>query len=103
MSAGHAHTRANLKHPAELARILARPGVRAYLARPFAIDDRHDIVDLAGYNVAGDTYFVDRHFAAAARAGDVTIAGAPATLEQLLVPLIGPAPGRPGHERGWHA
>jgi hypothetical protein len=25
MSAGHAHMRANLEHPAELARILARP------------------------------------------------------------------------------
>lgn len=98
MSAGHPHKRPNERHETELAKKLADPDVRRMLARRYRVDLDHDVPDLAGYNGMGSVYFLDRHFAAAIRAGEVMIDGRPASLVQLVRPLIG-TPGRPGHER----
>jgi len=75
MSAGHPHRRPNLRHDIELAALRRDPAVAARLGRPFTIDTRHDVADLAGYDTAGATIYIDRHLAAALRAGRVALPG----------------------------
>ncbi|MGA2127263.1 MAG: hypothetical protein ABSG76_14045 [Xanthobacteraceae bacterium] len=75
MSAGHPHRRLNARHEAELARLRRDPAVAARLGRRFAIDTRHDVADLAGYDTAGRTIYIDRHLAAALRAGRLALPG----------------------------
>jgi hypothetical protein len=75
MSAGHAHTRVNAKHPRELEKLLANRSMRAMMARRYRVVEDRDIPDLGGYSVLGDVYYLDRDFAAALRAGEIRIAG----------------------------
>lgn len=60
MSAGHGHKRPNLKHPAELKKLLAEGDAPALMQRWQGIDVDHDMPDLAGYNVAGTVRYIDK-------------------------------------------
>lgn len=60
MSAGHGHTRANLRHPKELAKLLTEGGALGLMNRWERLDVEHDIPDLAGYNVAGAVRYLDQ-------------------------------------------
>lgn len=60
MSAGHGHSRPNLKHPAELAKLLSTGGAPELMHRWQKLDPDHDVPDLAGYNVAGTVRYIDR-------------------------------------------
>jgi hypothetical protein len=60
VSAGHGHSRPNLKHPKELAKLLTEGGAPELMHRWQRLDPDHDINDLAGYNVAGTVRFIDR-------------------------------------------
>jgi hypothetical protein len=85
MSAGH--PRPNARHAGELAELLTDPAVARRLDRRFRVDTDHDVPDLAGYNIAGDVIYIDRHFWAAIKSG-ATIAGrriAAAALARALV------------------
>ena len=62
MSAGTPHKRHNLKHPAELKKIMAEGDTSALAKRWQDIDADHDVPDLLGYNVGGTTVFIDRDF-----------------------------------------
>jgi hypothetical protein len=60
VSAGHGHSRPNLKHPKELAKLLTQGGAPELMHRWQRLDVDHDIPDLAGYNVAGTVRYLDR-------------------------------------------
>lgn len=62
MSAGHGHSRANLKHPNELKTLLAEGGAPELMRRFQHLDVDHDIPDLAGYSVDGTTRYLDKDF-----------------------------------------
>jgi hypothetical protein len=85
MSAGHPHRRPNERHEAELAALRRDPAVARRFARRFRVDTEHDVADLAGYNVAGDVIYVDRHLAAALRAGDIRLPGKSASQVRRIV------------------
>lgn len=72
MSAGHAHSRPNEKHPVELAKIEAEPGFQQMWGRPFKVTVTRQVPDSAGYSVAGDEYFVDSDLYRAILAGSWT-------------------------------
>jgi len=85
MSAGRPHRR-----PAgspELAELLRDPAVAQRLDRPFRVVTSHDVPDLAGYNVAGDVIYVDRHFWAAIKNGAM-ISGKRLTASGLTRALV---------------
>jgi hypothetical protein len=73
VSIGSPHHRPNHKHKAELQKLTSEPSFRRMWARPIQIDTSKEIPDTAGYNVAGNIYFVDALFAAAVRAGRVVV------------------------------
>jgi len=85
MSAGHPHRRPNLRHDIELAALRRDPAVAARLSRRFTVDTRHDVADLAGYDTAGDTVYIDRHLAAALRAGAVKLPGRTHSVGQIMM------------------
>lgn len=62
MSAGHGHSRPNLKHPQELRKLLQTGGAPELMQRWKDLDVDHDIPYLAGYNVGGTTRYLDRDF-----------------------------------------
>jgi hypothetical protein len=62
MSAGSPHHRPNLRHPAELAKLLRTGGAPELAKRWQRLDVDHDITDLAGYDVWGTTRFLDQDF-----------------------------------------
>lgn len=62
MSAGHGHSRPNLRHPHELKKLLAEGGAPELMQRWRQLDDQSDMPDLAGYNVTGTTRYIDKDF-----------------------------------------
>lgn len=60
MSAGHGHSRPNLKHHTELAKLLSTGGAPELMHRWQKLDPDYDINDLAGYNVPGTIRYIDR-------------------------------------------
>lgn len=58
MSAGHHHSPSpDLEH--EVTRLLANPGVRAYMRRPFRVSTAYKIPFTGGSNKDGTIYYVD--------------------------------------------
>lgn len=62
MSAGHGHSRPNLKHVQEFDKLSHEGGFQQLMQRWQKVDTSNDIPDLAGYNVAGTVRFLDRDF-----------------------------------------
>lgn len=62
MSAGHGHSRDNLKHPSELKHLLSEGGAPQLMQRWQHLDVDHDMVDLAGYNTSGTIRYLDQDF-----------------------------------------
>jgi hypothetical protein len=60
VSAGHGHSRPNLKHHTELRKLLSIGGAPALMQRWHSLDPHSDIPDLAGYNVPGTVRYIDR-------------------------------------------
>lgn len=75
MSVGHAHARANDKHPAELRKLLAEPTAAAMLKTPPALRTDKDIPDTGGYPVIGNWRYLDSFFVTSVKAGGFLDAG----------------------------
>lgn len=60
MSAGHGHKRDNHRHHSELKELLASGDAPQLMQRWQNLDVDHDVPDLAGYNVAGTTRYLDK-------------------------------------------
>jgi hypothetical protein len=105
MSAGHGHSRDNLHSHRELEKLLGSGGAPELMARWQHVDVDHDMPDLAGYDVAGTTRYLDRDFLHALLDPEYAkqIIGEPIDTglspEDTLDAIVGlkPEPG-PGHE-----
>src|SRR5258708_34471643 len=86
MSAGHAHKRASKATIPKLKALLDEPTAAEMLNRHVKIDFDHEIPDTGGWNVSGDTRFIDAQFAQWVRAGKVKVDGM--TPEQILTPIF---------------
>lgn len=62
MSAGHGHSRPNMRHASEVKALLETGGAPQLMQRWQRLDVDHDIPDLAGYNVAGTVRYLDKDF-----------------------------------------
>lgn len=60
MSVARGHSRPNLRHPQELQELLSKADAPALMQRWAKLDTDHDVPDVAGYNVAGTTRYLDR-------------------------------------------
>lgn len=60
MSAGHGHSRPNLRHPKEIDKLRREGGFDEMMKRWQELDVDHDMVDLGGYNVDGTTRYIDK-------------------------------------------
>lgn len=69
MSAGHDHRASQGMGSAEIDRVMAKPEVKAAMARPYGVDREHDLPYLAGYSQDGETIYIDRHLPEEIRIG----------------------------------
>jgi hypothetical protein len=73
MSIGTAHAHLNRATPARLEVLQHTPSFRRMWARPFKVDTNHQVPDTAGYNVAGNVYYIDKDFFAVVTSGQLRI------------------------------